>query len=284
MHVGHRKILERLKEAAAREKGETVILTFHPHPRLVLFPDESNLKLLNTQEEKIFLLEKYGIEHLIVHPFTKEFSRISSLEYVRDILVNSIGTRQLVIGYNHQFGRNREGSFEHLKEYSSLYGFDVEEIPAQDMDSVKISSTKIRKSLESGDVEVANKYLGYEYMLTGVVMRGSNIGKTIGFPTANIHVSDRNKLIPEDGVYAVTVSLKDKIYNGMMNVGVRPTVNNQSRKSAEVHIFDFDMEIYEQLITVFFRNRVRDEKKFENMDALRGQLEKDKVEVMKMLT
>lgn len=283
VHVGHRKILERLKEVAARQKGETVILTFYPHPRLVLFPDDSTLKLLNTQEEKILLLEKYGVEHLIVHPFTKEFSRISSLEYVRDILVNSIGTRKLVIGYNHQFGRNREGSFEHLNEYSALYGFDVEEIPAHEMDSVSVSSTKIRKALELGDIKTANKYLGYEYMLTGTVMRGSSLGQTIGFPTANIHVNDRNKLIPGDGVYGVTVRLKDKIYNGMMNIGVRPTVNNQSRKSAEVHIFNFDLEIYDEIITVCFHNRVRDEKKFENINALKKQLEKDKNAVMKLL-
>ena len=193
VHFGHRKIIDRLKKAAQNCDGETVVLTFSSHPRMVLFPDDQDLKLLNTIEEKKYLLEKAGVQHLIVHPFTKEFSRISSINYVRDILVNKLKTHKLVIGYNHHFGRNREGSFEHLQEFSSIYGFEVEEIPVQLLDNVGVSSTKIRKALFQGDVETAAEYLGYQYQISGTVVRGNAIGRTIEFPTANLELGNEKK-------------------------------------------------------------------------------------------
>src|SRR3954471_5395461 len=227
VHLGHQKLIARLKDVAREEKGETVLLTFSPHPRMVLFPDDNELKLLNSLAEKTELLEKYGVDHLIIYPFTKEFSRLTSIEFVRNILVNSIQTKRLVIGYNHHFGRNREGSFEHLKEYGPLYGFEVEEIPAKDIDHIQISSTKIRNALQSGDVRTANAYLGHTYSLTGKVMEGKKLGRTIGYPTANIHPDDKYKLIPADGVYAVRVKHGETMYDGMLNVGNNPTVNGK---------------------------------------------------------
>src|SRR4051812_21803731 len=217
VHLGHQKIISRLKEAAREENGETVLLTFYPHPCMVLFPEDNDLKLINTQEEKIELLEQYGIDHLIIYPFTKEFSRLTSVEFVRNILVNSIGTKRLVIGYNHHFGRNREGSFEHLKEYGPLYGFEVEEIPAKDIDSIEISSTKIRNALQTGDVKTAASYLGHEFSITGKVVDGKKIGREIGYPTANLFVDDKYKIIPADGVYAVKVRHDNSEYGGMLN-------------------------------------------------------------------
>ena len=239
VHLGHQKIISRLKDVAREEKGETVLLTFSPHPRMVLFPDDNELKLLNTLPEKIELLDKYGVDHLIIYPFTKEFSRLTSIEFVRNILVNSIQTKRLVIGYNHHFGRNREGSFEHLKEYGPLYGFEVEEIPAKDIDHIQISSTKIRNALLIGDVKTATDYLGHTYTLTGTVVTGKKLGRTIGYPTANIQVKDQYKLIPGDGVYAVRIKHKNVFYGGMLNIGNNPTVEGKG-KSIEVNIFVFD--------------------------------------------
>ena len=219
VHLGHQKIISRLNDVAKAEQGETVLLTFFPHPRMVLFPDDNELKLLSTQSEKIELLEKFGVEHLIIHPFSKDFSRLTSIEFVRNILVNQLGTRKLVIGYNHHFGRNREGSFEHLKEFGPVYGFDVEEIPAKDIDNIEVSSTKIRNALLAGNIPVATSYLGHHYSLSGKVVQGKMNGRTIGFPTANIHVEDSYKLIPKDGVYAVQVIAEGMQYKGMMNIG-----------------------------------------------------------------
>lgn len=275
VHLGHQKIISRLKDAAREEKGETVLLTFSPHPRMVLFPDDNELKLLNTLPEKIELLEKYGVDHLIIYPFTKEFSRLTSIEFVRNILVNSIQTKRLVIGYNHHFGRNREGSFEHLKEYGPLYGFEVEEIPAKDIDHIQISSTKIRNALLIGDVKTATAYLGHSYTLSGTVVNGKQLGRTIGYPTANIQVNDPYKLIPGDGVYAVKVKHKNTFYGGMLNIGNNPTVEGKG-KSIEVHIFDFDKTIYGDEATIYFIERLRDEVKFNNLEELKIQLAKDK--------
>ncbi|HSH67016.1 MAG TPA: bifunctional riboflavin kinase/FAD synthetase [Bacteroidia bacterium] len=277
VHLGHQKIIARLKDAAKEEKGETVLLTFFPHPRMVLFPDDNELKLLSTQNEKIDLLELYGVDHLIIYPFTKEFSRLTSIEFVRNILVNSIQTKRLIIGYNHHFGRNREGSFEHLKEYGPLYGFEVEEIPAKDIDHIEVSSTKIRNALLIGDVKTANSYLGHMYTITGDVVKGKQLGKTIGYPTANIQVKDPYKLIPGDGVYAVKIKHANTFYGGMLNIGNNPTVNGKG-KSMEVNIFDFDNAIYGDELTVYFIERLRDEVKFNNLDELKEQLGKDKHE------
>ena len=205
VHFGHRKIIKRLRQLAHDSAGETVLLTFFPHPRIVLFPDDHGLSLLNTMEEKEALLEEAGIQHLIIHPFTKEFSRLSSINFVRDILVNQLNTHKLVIGYNHHFGRNREGSFEHLKEFAPVYGFEVEEIPAQLLDDVGVSSTKIRKALSSGAVAQAAEFLGYHYSISAQVAHGNAIGRSLDFPTANLQPNDELKLIPQNGVYAVWV-------------------------------------------------------------------------------
>jgi riboflavin kinase/FMN adenylyltransferase len=279
VHLGHQKIISRLKEVAKEEDGNTVLLTFSPHPRMVLFPDDNELKLLNTLPEKIELLEKYGVDHLIVYPFTKEFSRLTSIEFVRNILVNRIQTKRLVIGYNHHFGRNREGSFEHLKEYGPLYGFEVEEIPAKDIDHIEISSTKIRNALLIGDVKTATTYLGHIYSLTGTVVKGKQLGRTIGYPTANLQVMDTYKLIPGDGVYAVKVKHKNAIYGGMLNIGNNPTVEGKG-KSIEVNIFDFDKQIYGDEATIYFIERLRDEVKFNNLEELKEQLARDKQDAM----
>lgn len=274
VHLGHQKIIGRLKEVAKEQKGETVLLTFYPHPRMVLFPDDNGLELLNTQKEKIELLEKYGIDHLIIYPFTKEFSRLTSLEFVRNILVNKIKTKKLVIGYNHHFGRNREGTFEHLKEYGPVYGFDVEEISAKDIDDVDISSTKTRNALKAGDAETATLFMGHHYSLCGKVVEGLKLGKKLGFPTANIEVDAPYKLIPKDGIYTVRVKFKDIIYGGMLSIGNNPTVEGKER-SIEVNIFDFDFTIYGEEIRIYFIKWLRDEAKFLNLDELKAQLVRD---------
>jgi riboflavin kinase/FMN adenylyltransferase len=283
VHLGHQKIISRLKDVAREENGETVLITFFPHPRMVLFPDDNDLKLINTQEEKIALLEQYGIDHLIIIPFTKEFSRLTSVEFVRNILVNQIKTKRLVIGYNHHFGRNREGSFEHLKEYGPLYGFEVEEIPARDIDSIEISSTKIRNALQEGDVRTAASYLGHEFSLTGRVVDGKKIGREIGYPTANIFVEDRYKIIPSDGVYAVKVRHDNSLYGGMLNIGNNPTVNGK-HKTIEVNIFEFNKDIYEENATIYFIERLRDEVKFNGLEELKDQLAIDKINSLKVLS
>lgn len=283
VHLGHQKIIARLKDVAQKHQGETVLLTFYPHPRMVLFPDDNELKLLNTQQEKIELLEKYGIDHLIIHPFTKEFSRLTSVEFVRNILVNQLHTNRLIIGYNHHFGRNREGSFEHLKEFGPVYGFDVEEIPAKDIDSIEVSSTKIRVALQSGDVETANTYLGHTYSITGKVIKGNQLGRTLGYPTANILIDDKYKLIPADGVYAVKVGVNGKSYGGMLNVGNNPTINGKGR-SIEVNIFDFSGDIYGADATIYFIKRLRDEQKFNGLDELKNALAIDKQNALKIVS
>ena len=278
VHIGHLKIINRLREIAADVKGETVLLTFFPHPRMVLFSD-NDLKLISTKNEKIALLEQAGIDHLIIHPFSREFSRLSSVEFVRDILVNKIGTSRLVIGYNHHFGRNREGSFEHLNEYGPMYGFQVEEICAQDIDEVSVSSTKIRKALDEGHITIAREYLTHDFSLTGIVVKGDHLGHQIGFPTANIKVVDSHKLVPANGVYAVRALIHDKEYKGMLNIGVRPTVDG-TEKTIEVHIIGFDEDIYGEELTVLFDDWIRDEQKFDSLDELKTQLEKDKIAVL----
>lgn len=283
VHVGHQKIIARLKALAKEVDGETVLLTFYPHPRMVLFPEDNELQLINTQAEKIERLEQYGIDHLIIYPFTKEFSRLSSVEFVRNILVNTIKTKRLVIGYNHHFGRNREGSFEHLKEYGPLYGFDVEEIPAKDIDSIEISSTKIRTALLAGDVTTANTYLGHEFSICGKVVGGKQLGRTIGYPTANIQLQDKYKIIPADGVYAVKVRHNGQLYGGMLNIGNNPTIEGKGR-SIEVNIFNFNLDIYNQDATIYFIERLRDEVKFNGLDELTKQLALDKINSERILS
>jgi riboflavin kinase/FMN adenylyltransferase len=283
VHIGHQKIINRIREIAKEKNGETVLLTFYPHPRMVLFPDDNDLELINTQQEKIQLLEKYGIDHLIIYPFTKDFSRLSSIEFVRNILVNKINTRWLVIGYNHHFGRNREGSFEHLKEYGPTYGFDVEEIPAQDIDSIEVSSTKIRNALKCGDVKLAASYLGHYYSLNGSVQQGLQLGRQLGYPTANIAIDDKHKLIPSDGIYTVKIKHNGEVYGGMLSVGNNPTVENKGR-SIEVNIFNFNKSIYNEEIAVYFIDRLRDEVKFNNLEELKVQLKQDEENSLTILS
>ncbi|HXC04771.1 MAG TPA: bifunctional riboflavin kinase/FAD synthetase [Bacteroidia bacterium] len=281
VHLGHKKIINRLLELAQATDGESVVLTFDPHPRMVLYPDDDSLRLLSTLDEKIELLAQAGVQHLIIYPFTKEFSRLSSLDFVRNILVNQIHTRKLVIGYNHHFGRNREGSFEHLKEFGPLYGFDVEEIPAQDVDHIEVSSTKIRAALQSGQVDTANLYLGHRYSLDGTVVKGKQLGRTLGFPTANLETGNPFKLIPSDGIYAVYGEWKGTRYEGMMSIGMNPTVAGKQR-TIEVNLLNFDQDIYGETLRVLFVKKMRDEQKFAGLDELRLQLHKDKEEAQRI--
>ena len=281
VHLGHKKILGQLVLTAHKVGGESVLLTFSPHPRLVLQPDVE-LKLLTSLEEKIGLLEQTGLDHLIIHPFTKEFSRTPSLEFVREILVNKIGVKQLVIGYDHHFGRNREGSFDHLKEFGPIYGFEVEEIPALDIDAVNISSTKIRAALTEGNVELAATYLGHPYIIGGEVIKGDQIGRAIGFPTANLDINFKYKLIPADGVYAGYVRLNGEHHKAMANIGRRPTVGS-TRRSVEIHLLDFEGDLYGQHLHFAVGHRLRDVMNFNGLDALKAQLALDKEDALSKL-
>lgn len=282
VHVGHRKIIGRLNQIAEKVGGESVLLTFDPHPRMVLFPDDHGLELITTIDEKIALLEETGIDNLIIHPFNKEFSRLSSLEFIRDVLVDKIGTSVLVIGYDHHFGRNREGSFEHLRESGPLYGFSVEEISVQDVDDVAVSSTKIRKALQLGDLRTANKFLAHPFQITGTVVHGDKLGREMGFPTANIKVNDLNKVIPANGVYACYVLVSGEKMKGMLNIGTRPTVHG-SQKRIEVNIFEWNAELYGRQLTLVLMDRIRDERKFGNLDELRDRLSIDRNLALQLL-
>jgi riboflavin kinase/FMN adenylyltransferase len=282
VHVGHQKILHRLKEIASKNNGETVVITFWPHPQMVLHPENHSLKLLNTFEEKAALLKAEGIQHLLQIEFTKEFSLISSLDFIQKVLVETLGTKKLVIGYDHRFGHNREGSFDQLKLNAPNYGFDVEEIPRQDVDHISVSSSKIRQALEKSDIETATHLLGRPYMLTGQVVQGDQLGRELGYPTANIEIDSRYKLIPTDGIYAVTVKYENRIFKGMLYIGPRPTVNG-TKRVIEVNIFDFNKEIYGESITLYFHQYLRGDKKFEDLDSLKRQLHLDKDQALKIL-
>ncbi len=273
VHVGHQKILTRLHEIAERTKGDTAVITFWPHPRLVLYPD-ADLKLLNTFEEKAELIKEQGVHHLLRIPFTKEFSQLSSEEFITKILVEKIGTKKLVIGYDHHFGKNREGSFEQLKLNGPKYGFDVEEISQQDVDHVAVSSSKIRKALETADLETATHLLGRPYSISGRVIKGDKLGRQIGFPTANIEIDFTHKLIPADGIYAVTVHHEHAAYNGMLYIGNRPTIDG-TKRNIEVNIFNFRKEIYGESLTVHFHQLVRGDIKFATLKELKAQMKKD---------
>ncbi|MGQ8336015.1 bifunctional riboflavin kinase/FAD synthetase [Sunxiuqinia sp. A32] len=284
VHLGHFKIIDSLKKIASKNHGETVIFTFYPHPRQVLFPDEGNLRLLTTLNEKIELFEKAGLEHLIIYPFTKEFSQLSYIEFVKKILIEKLKVNSLVVGHDHKFGKNREGGFEVLNDLSSTFQFNLEQIDVLLSDDVEISSTQIRNALQDGDIEKANTYLGYPFTLHGSVVEGQQLGRKIQFPTANIETSDPNKIIPGHGVYAVYVKLNEQIFKGMLNIGTRPTVNrNADHRSIEVHIIDFDGDIYNQQLEIKFIQKTREEQKFGSVDELRTQLEKDKQIIIKTL-
>lgn len=274
VHLGHRKILERITNNAKNTGLKSTVLTFFPHPRMVLQKDV-DIKLLNTLEEKKQILESLGLDYLIIHPFTKQFSRLSAIDFVRDILVNNIKAKRIIIGYDHRFGRNRNANIKDLISFGNTFDFEVEEIPAQEIEDVSVSSTKIRRALLDGDVETANSYLSYAYMLTGIVKKGRGLGRDFGFPTANLHIPEEYKLIPKNGAYVVKSHLEGKDYFGMMNIGFNPTVDG-SKKSIEVNFFEFDGNLYEKKIQVELLHRIRDEHKFNSIEELKEQLKKDK--------
>ncbi|MGB5170347.1 MAG: bifunctional riboflavin kinase/FAD synthetase [Eudoraea sp.] len=274
VHIGHRKILERLINDAKKSGLKSTVLTFFPHPRMVLQKD-ADIKLLNTLDEKVQILEKIGLDCLIIQPFTKDFSRLTATEFVRDLLVNELKAKKIIIGYDHRFGRNRNANITDLMAFGNALGFEVEEIEAQEIDEVSVSSTKIRNALFNGQIKTANKYLGYNYMLTGIVKRGKGIGRQLAFPTANISIEESYKLIPKNGVYFVNSILKNEVVYGMMNIGFNPTVDG-SKKSIEVHYFDFEGDLYNQTVQVNLLERIRDEHKFNSLEELKNQLQKDR--------
>jgi len=285
VHTGHKKVISRLKEISSETGGESVLFTFHPHPRQVLTPEEHNLRLINTLEEKINLLRETGIDHLIVYPFTREFASLSYTDFVEQILVNLMKTSCLVVGYDHKFGQGRKGNFEYLHQCASKFNFRIEKLDVLLVNEVNVSSTRIREALEEGNITLANEYLGYPYELHGKVVEGKKMGRTIGFPTANIESSEVSKLIPGYGVYAVKIWSGGKRYNGMLNIGTRPTFNNNADlRSIEVNIFDFNDNIYHQEITLQFFDKIRDEQKFPGKDELILQISADKESAMMRLS
>lgn len=274
VHRGHQKILSRLRELSDKQHGETVVLTFWPHPRMIVSDDSQNLQLLSTIEEKIDLFSQLGIDHLIITPFTRAFSELSSDEFIQQVLVDRIGTKKFVIGYDHRFGRNREGSFDFLRQVAPSYGFEVEEIPRQDIDALAVSSTRIRKALLRGETTTATELLGRPYAFSGTVVKGKQLGRTLGYPTANVEVRESYKLIPANGVYAVLVRQGPHLIKGMLNIGVRPTVGGDSR-TIEVHLFDFKEDIYGEHLQVQVLYYLRHEMKFDGISALVQQLHAD---------
>jgi riboflavin kinase/FMN adenylyltransferase len=315
VHLGHRKIISRLQEIARECDGETVILTFFPHPRMILHPEDQNLKLLNTITEKAQLLAALGIDHLIITPFSRDFSNLSAKEYIREMLVERIGTKKIVIGYDHRFGKDRSGGLAELQQFAPVYGYEVEEILEQDVNEVAVSSSRIRKALLQGEITLANQFLGYAFFITGKVIRGDQIGRTLGYPTANLFIEESYKLIPADGIYAVSVvgfgegerlkgerrkakgeTEKDlsaanslspgegwgeasKKLFGMAYIGHRPTINGMTR-NIEVNIFDFDGDIYNQTLQMSFHAFIRHDIKFPGLEELTQQLGRDKESVL----
>jgi riboflavin kinase/FMN adenylyltransferase len=275
VHLGHQKILKKLNIEAENNGLESSVLTFFPHPRTVLNPN-SSLKLINTIEERISLFKKSKIDNLIVHPFTKEFSELDSEDYVKNILVDQLKAKIVLIGYDHKFGKNRTADINNLKEYGIKYNFEVIEIKAEEINDIAISSTKIRNSIEEGDIQLTNSYLGYEFSFFGKVVKGNSIGKTLGFPTANIKIGTDLKLIPKNGVYLISTIINQKIIFGMMNIGIKPTTN-ENTKSIEVNLFDFNQDLYDTNITIYIKQFLREEIKFNSLNELKLQIEKDKI-------
>lgn len=281
VHLGHRKIIARLIDLAKAINGESVIFTFDPHPRKIVAPAESNLRLLTTLDEKIELFEQSGIDHLIVYPFTPEFAQLTYEQFVEQILVGQIHTKSLVVGYDHKFGKGRQGDFEFLKECADRHEFQIEKLDVLLVNESNVSSTKIREAIQIGDFDTANAFLGYSFVLHGTVVEGQKLGRQIQFPTANIEASDPDKIIPGYGVYAVQAKVQNKTYRGMLNIGSRPTVNrNADHRSIEVHLFDFESDIYGEHLELIFFRKLREEQKFESLDALKEQLARDKVDTI----
>lgn len=282
VHLGHQKILHRLIDRAESSDGESVLLSFFPHPRIILQPEKGDLRLINTLDEKISLLSTIGINHLIIHPFDIEFANIPSEDFVEEILIKKLRVKTLIIGYDHHFGKDRKGSLEMLQTESLKFGFNLEEIPAEDIDDVNISSSKIRQALMEGNIGQANVFLGYRFFMRGTVVKGDQIGRKIGFPTANIYIEEKYKLIPKGGVYAVKVFVGNSWFTGMLNIGHRPTLPGKDF-SIEVHILNFNEDIYGETIQIDLMERIRDEIRFDNIESLQSQLIKDKEHVKAIL-
>jgi riboflavin kinase/FMN adenylyltransferase len=275
VHIGHKAILKRVVETAKKENLDAAVLTFFPHPRMVL-QQNTDIKLLNTIKERTQLLESTGLDHLIIHPFTHAFSRLTALEYVRDILVNSLKAKKIIIGYDHRFGRNRNANIDDLKEFGKTYNFEVEEISAKELDDVAISSTKIRKALDAGDIETANNFLGHNFMISGEVVQGKALGRTINYPTANLKLKETYKLVPKNGVYIVESIIDgDKIF-GITSIGTNPTVGGKE-KTIETYFIDFDKDIYGKEITIEFLKHIREEENFDSVEMLRQEIIKDEI-------
>lgn len=300
VHIGHQKIISQLKEEAKKINGETVILTFFPHPRMILHPEDQSLKLITTIPEKAELLRQMGIDHLIITPFTRDFSNLSPEEYIKNVLVDKIGTKSIVIGYDHRFGKDRSGGLPELQNYADAYGYTVTEIPEQDINEISISSTKIRTALKNGNIDDANRFLGYPFPLNGKVVKGDQIGRTLGYPTANLFIEEDYKLIPSDGIYAVEVLIhpaqknknqeisnlyrtenisEENRFKGMAYIGHRPTIDGMSQ-NIEVNIFDFDQDIYHSKIKLLFLHFIRHDIKFNSLEELKLQLAADKIAVL----
>lgn len=278
VHVGHQKILKRVVSLAEKHGLTPSVLTLFPHPRMVLQKDKT-IKLLNTIDERVELLKKSGITDVIIKKFDLDFANLDAKAYVKKILVDELNTKFIVIGYDHHFGKNRSANISDLKNFADKYNFKIEEILAQDIKDVTVSSTKIRHALKEGIITKANTFLGYHYYITGEVIKGRGIGRTLDFPTANVYIKEHYKLIPKDGVYVVQTKIEDTLYFGMMNIGTNPTVDGKT-KSLEVHLFNFNKTIYGSFLKIEFLKRLRSEQKFENLEALKSQLKKDAIEAL----
>lgn len=284
VHLGHRKVIDQLNYLANKVKGESVLFTFYPHPRMVLFSNESNLRLITTLNEKIEQLEKAGIDHLVVYPFTKEFSLLTYTDFIETILIGQLNLNTLVVGHDHHLGKNREGTFENIAKLALEKEFNVEKIDTFLIDEIGISSSKIRKALQLGNVTKANKFLGYTFSLHGKVITGNQLGRSIGFPTANIEATDPYKIIPAEGVYAITIEIDQRLHKAMLNIGHRPTINaNADHRTIEAHIFNFDKDIYQKSVTIYFHERIRDEQKFGSLNELKAQLLSDREIIQQVL-
>ena len=276
VHKGHQIIINRVNEIAKKQALESVVLTFDPHPRHVIYPDDQELRLIHTLEEKIEALSKTGVQNLVLHKFTKEFSRTESVNFIRDFLVTKLNMKYMVVGFDHHFGKNRQGTFDNLIELSDAYGFKIEKIKPQNIGEVTISSTKIRNAILEGDCKKANTYLSANFSITGKVVQGNKIGSSIGYPTANIEIENQWKILPKNGVYAVKILLKNQQYFGMLNLGNRPSISDDSF-AIEVHLFDFNATIYNEELKIEFIQRIRDEKHFLDLEKLKSQLKIDEI-------
>ena len=282
VHVGHEKILEKISQNALSENCESIVLTFFPHPRTVLQAG-TEMKQLNTIGEKTTLIKNASIDNLVIHPFDKAFSQLTAEDFVKQVLVDKFNIHKIIIGHDHRFGKNRTANIDDLISFGEKYGFEVEQISAEEIEEVAISSTKIRNALLEGNIKLANQYLGYTYTISGIVIKGNQLGRTIGFPTANIEIKEGYKLIPSNGVYIVKTLVEKQIVFGMMNIGTKPTVGGTSQ-SIEVHFFDFNDDIYDKTIEISFLERIRDEQKFESIELLKKQLSEDKLKSLKFIS